>query len=152
MKKVFIIVTFVLGVALVAMLLTKPEPKEHYDAMIGLAQNVVDQEVTSNNVKKNMAQMGAKKLAELGIEGVDEAMLEQLGTDVDLTEVTELGKDMAMNTAGFYLQSHMKVNDYHVVTIGLLNYEGTNLPVTIGIMGKVFVLIDEEQVKRMLRQ
>ena len=152
MKKVFIIVTFLLGVTLVAMLLTKPEPQEHYDAMIGLAQNVVDQEVTSNNVKKNMAQMGAKKLAELGIEGVDEEALEQLGADVDLTEVTELGKDLAMNTAGFYLQSHMKVNDYHVVTIGLLNYEGTNLPVTIGIMGKVFVLIDEEHVKRMLGQ
>jgi hypothetical protein len=152
MKKGFIIVTFVLGVALVAMLLTKPEPKEHYDAMIGLAQNVVDQEVTSNNVKKTMAQMGAQKLAELGIEGVDEATLEQLGTDVDLTEVTQLSKDMAMNTAGFYLQGHMKVHDYHVVTIGLLNYEGTNLPVTIGIMGKVFVLIDEEQVKRLLRQ
>jgi len=152
MKKGFIIVTFLLGVTLVAMLLTKPEPKKHYDAMIGLAQNVVDQEVTSNNVKKNMAQMGAKKLAELGIEGVDEEALEQLGADVDLTEVTELGKDLAMNTAGFYLQSHMKVNDYHVVTIGLLNYEGTNLPVTIGIMGKVFVLIDEEHVKQMLRQ
>ena len=152
MKKVFIIVTFLLGVTLVAMLLTKPEPKKHYDAMIGLAQNVVDQEVTSNNVKKNMAQMGAKKLAELGIEGVDEEALEQLGADVDLTEVTELGKDLAMNTAGFYLQSHMKVNDYHVVTIGLLNYEGTNLPVTIGVMGKVFVLVDEEHVKRMLRQ
>jgi hypothetical protein len=152
MKKVFIIVTFLLGVTLVAMLLTKPEPKKHYDAMIGLAQNVVDQEVTSNNVKKNMAQMGAKKLAELGIEGVDEEALEQLGADVDLTEVTELGKDLAMNTAGFYLQSHMKVNDYHVVTIGLLNYEGTNLPVTIGVMGKVFVLVDEEHVKRMLGQ
>jgi hypothetical protein len=152
MKKGFIIVTFLLGVTLVAMLLTKPEPKKHYDAMIGLAQNVVDQEVTSNNVKKNMAQMGAKKLAELGIEGVDEEALEQLGADVDLTEVTELGKDLAMNTAGFYLQSHMKVNDYHVVTIGLLNYEGTNLPVTIGVMGKVFVLVDEEHVKRMLGQ
>jgi hypothetical protein len=88
----------------------------------------------------------------LGIEGVDAATLEQLGTDVDLTEVTELGKDMAMNTAGFYLQSHMTVDDYHVATIGLLNYDDTNLPVTIGIMGKVFVLIDEEQVKRLLRQ
>ena len=61
-----------------AMLLTKPEPKEHYDAMIGLAQNVVDQEVTSDNVKKTMAQMGAEKLAELGIEDIDEATLEQL--------------------------------------------------------------------------
>ena len=152
MKKAFIVVTFVLGVALVAMLLTKPEPKEHYDAMIGLAQNVVDQEMTSNNVKKTMAQMGAEKLAELGIEGVDAATLETLGADVDLTEVTELGKDMAMNTAGFYLQSHMKVHDYHVATIGMLNYKGTNLPVTIGVMGKVFVLVDEGQARQMLRQ
>ena len=152
MKKLFIIVTFVLGLALVAMVLTKPEPKEHYDAMIGLAQNVVDQEMTSNNVKKTMAQMGAEKLAELGIEGIDEATLEQLGTDIDLTEVTELGNGLAMNTAGFYLQSHMKVHDYYVVTIGLLNYKGTNLPVTIGIMGKVFMLVDEEEVKRLLRQ
>ena len=133
MKKAFIVVTFVLGVALVAMLLTKPEPKEHYDAMIGLAQNVVDQEMTS-------------------IEGVDAATLEKLGADVDLTEVTELGKDMAMNTAGFYLQSHMKVHDYHVATIGMLNYKGTNLPVTIGVMGKVFVLVDEGQARQMLRQ
>ena len=152
MKKLFIVVTFVLGVALVAMILTKPEPKEHYDAMIGLAQNVVDQEVTSNNVKKTMAQMGAQKLAELGIEGGDEATLEQLGADVDLTEVTDLGKDVVMNTAGFYLQSHMRVDDYYVATVGLLNYKGVNLPVTLGILGKVYVLVDEEQVKRMVRQ
>ena len=59
---------------------------------------------------------------------------------------------VAMNTAGFYLQSHMKVQDYHIATIGVLNYEGTNLPVTIGIMGKVFVLVDEEQVKQLLRK
>jgi hypothetical protein len=88
----------------------------------------------------------------LGIEGVDAATLEKLGADVDLTEVTELGKDMAMNTAGFYLQSHMKVHDYHVATIGMLNYKGTNLPVTIGVMGKVFVLVDEGQARQMLRQ
>ena len=34
MKKGFIIVTFVLGVALVAMLLTKPEPKEHLETFM----------------------------------------------------------------------------------------------------------------------
>ena len=50
-------------------LLTKPEPKEHYDAMIGLAQSVVDQELTSDNVKRSIAQMGAEKLSELGIMG-----------------------------------------------------------------------------------
>ena len=152
MKKVFIIVTFLLGVTLVAMLLTKPEPKKHYDAMIGLAQNVVDQEVTSNNVKKNMAQMGAKKLAELGIEGVDEEALEQLGADVDLTEVTELGKDLAMNTAGFYLQSHMKGEDFFVVNVGMVNYKGMDIPITVGILGSVHRLVDEEQVRHLLRE
>ena len=97
-----------------------------------------------------MAQVGAEKLSELGIEGVDAEMLEKLGADVDLTEVTDLGKDVAKNTASYYLQSHLTVNDYYVVTVGILNYNGTNLPVTIGIMGKIFVLVDEEQVKHLL--
>lgn len=74
------------------------------------------------------------------------------GADVDLTEVTDLGKDVVMNTAGFYLQSHMRVDDYYVATVCLLNYKGVNLPVTLGILGKVYVLVDEEQVKRMVRQ
>ena len=37
MKKVFIVVTLLLGITLVAMLLTKPEPQAHYDAVVGLA-------------------------------------------------------------------------------------------------------------------
>ena len=152
MKRLFIVVTVVLGVALVAMWMTKPEPKEHYDAMMEVAQNVVEQEMTSDNVKKKVAQMGAEKLSELGIEGVDAATLEKLGADVDLTEVTELGKGLVTNMAGFYLQSNMKVDDYYVVTVGMLNYRGVNLPVTVGLMGKVFILVDEEQVKRMLKQ
>ena len=152
MKRLFIVVTVVLGVALVAMWMTKPEPKEHYDAMMEVAQNVVDQEMTSDNVKKKVAQMGAEKLSELGIEGVDAATLEKLGADVDLTEVTDLGKGLVTNMAGFYLQSNMKVDDYYVVTVGMLNYRGVNLPVTVGLMGKVFILVDEEQVKRMVRQ
>ena len=141
---------FLLGILLVAMLLTKPEPQAHDDAVVNLEQSVVDQEMTSDNVKKKMAQVGAEKLSELGIEGVDAEMLEKLGADVDLTEVTDLGKDVAKNTASYYLQSHLTVNDYYVVTVGILNYNGTNLPVTIGIMGKIFVLVDEEQVKHLL--
>ena len=122
MKKLFIVVTLLLGVTLVAMVLTKPEPKAHYDAVVGLAQNVVDQEMSSDNVKKKIAQAGADKLAELGIDGVDAATLEKLGADVDLTKVTDIGKDVVMNTAGFYLQSHLTVDDYYVVTVGMLNH------------------------------
>ena len=139
------------GVALVAMTLTKPEPKAHFDAVVGLAQNVVDQELTSDNVKKKVAQVGAEKLAELGIEGLDAETLERLGAEVDLTGVTEVGKDMAMNTAGLYLQSHLTVNDYFFVTVGVLNHRGTNMPMTLGVMGKVFVLVNEEQVRHLMR-
>ena len=151
MKKLFIFVTLLLGVTLVAMMLTKPEPKAHYDAVVGLAQSVVDQELSSDNVKKKIAQVGADKLAELGIEGVDAATLEKLGADVDLTKVTDIGKDVAMNTAGFYLQSHLTVDDYYVVTVGMLNHRGKNLPVTLGIMGKVVLLIDEQQVIQLVK-
>ena len=151
MKKLFIFVTLLLAVTLVAMMLTKPEPKAHYDAVVGLAQNVVDQEMSSDNVKKKIAQAGADKLAELGIDGVDAATLEKLGADVDLTKVTDIGKDVVMNTAGFYLQSHLTVDDYYVVTVGMLNHRGKNLPVSLGIMGKVVLLVDEQQVIQLVK-
>jgi hypothetical protein len=37
------------------------------------------------------------------------------------------------------------------VTVGLLNYRGKTLPVTLGIMGKVVLLVNEEQVKQMVK-
>ena len=111
MKKVFVVVTFVLAATLVAMLLTKPQPQAHYDAVVALTQNVVDQEAQG---------------------------LEQLANSVDLPEVAQYGKDLAMNTAGFYLQSHLQVEDYYI-------------PVTLGILGSVHRLVDEEQVSRLLR-
>ena len=125
MKNIFIVVTFILGVTLAAMMLTKPEAKEHYDAVVGLTQNVVNEEAKD---------------------------LEKLAESVDLSEVAQLGKDLAMNTAGFYLQSHLKVEDYTFVTIGMLNYDGMNIPVTLGILGKVYRLVDEDQVRRFIRE
>ena len=125
MKKVFIVVTFLLAVTLVAMLLTKPERKEHYDVVVGLTQNVVDQKTQG---------------------------LERLAESVDLPEVAQIGKDMAMTTAGFYLQSHLKVEDYFVVNVGMVNYKGMDIPITMGILGTVHRLVDEEQVRHLLRE
>ena len=151
MKKVFILVTLVLGIALVVMLVTKPEPKEHYDAVRALAQNMVDKHVNSDNVKEKIAQVGAEKLADMGIDGVDAETLNKLGDNVDMTEVTETGKSMAMGAAEIYLQSHLTVDDYALVTVGMVNFRGKNLPITVGAFGKVFVLADEEQVKHVLK-
>jgi hypothetical protein len=152
MKQVFIIVTLTLGVLLVVMLFTKPEPQQHYDAMMVVAEQVADQEMTSDNVKQVLARKTAEKLSEFGIEGIDAVMLEQLGAGVDLTEVTEQGREVAVDLAGVYLRSHMHVDDYYVATVGILNYRGLHLPVTVGALGKIFVLADEEAVTYLLRQ
>ena len=151
MKNVFIVMTLLLVVLLVAMGLKKPEPQEHFKAAMGLVQDMVDQEMTSDNVKKVLAQEGARKLEEWGISGVDAETLEKMGADVDLTGVTEVGKDVATMTVGAYLRSHFTVSDYYVVTVGMLDYKDTDLPVTVGILGKVFILVDKDQVRQLLR-
>ena len=54
MKRLFIVVTVVLGVALVAMWMTKPEPKEHY-VTVGLMGKVfilVDEELVKRMLKQ----------------------------------------------------------------------------------------------------
>ena len=150
MKKAFIIVTLLLGIVIMAMILTKPLPEAHYEATRRLAQSVVEHEVNSENVKNKVAQVGSEKLADLGSEGVDAETLEKLGADIDLTAMTEVGREMAMNTANIFLQSNLSVNDYLVVNIGMVNFRGRSLPLTFGAFGKVFVLANEDQVKNIV--
>ncbi len=58
---------------------------------------------------------------------------------------------MAINFAGFILQSNMQVDDYLVLSVGTVNFHGQTLPITIGAFGKVFVLADEDDVRHMIR-
>ena len=66
-------------------------------------------------------------------------------------ELVAAGTDMAMNTAGSFLQSNMQVDDYLVVTVGTVSFHGQTLPITVGAFGKVFVLADEEDVRHIVR-
>ena len=67
-------------------------------------------------------------------------------------EVVNFGSETAMGAANMYLLSNLMVNDYFFVNVGTVNHHGTAYPVTIGAFNKVFLLVDEEQVKQVIRQ
>ncbi len=66
-------------------------------------------------------------------------------------EYATMGTDVAMSAAGSFLQSNMQVDDYLVVSVGMVSFHGQSLPITVGTFGKVFVLADEEDVMRVIR-
>ena len=159
MKHAFIIVTLLLGVVLVVMIFTKPDEQKHYEAVTGLVQTVVEQEMSEDNLTERLAKAGAEKLADLGIEGVDEKMLADLGAEglaelgeaVNLNGIKETGEAVAVGTAQMYLRSHMTVNDYIVANVGWIDINGRTLPITIGVFGKVIMLVDESEVRQLIR-
>lgn len=168
LKRAFIIVTLVLGALVVVMALTVPDQQAHYDAVRQLAQSVVEKELTAESISDRLVKAGMEKLPELGVDlseedlknlGVDEEDLTRLGAqglakigeDMDLTEVKEVGTQMAMGAADMYLRSHMTVDNYVVVNIGWVTFHGHTLPITIGAFGKVFILADENQVRQLIK-
>ena len=56
-----------------------------------------------------------------------------------------------MDAAGSFVQSNVQVDDYGVLSVGMVSFRGQTIPVTVGTFGKVFVLVDEEDVKRVIR-
>ena len=67
-------------------------------------------------------------------------------------EIVNIGPETAMGVANMYLLSNLMVNDYFFINVGTVNHHGTAYPVTIGAFNKVFLLVDEEQVKQVIRQ
>lgn len=117
-KKIFVFLTFVVIIVLVAMVMTKPEPMEHHMAVRNMAVNVAGQELSDMQLPEKYAEMGA---------------------------------DMAMSAAGSFLQSSMQVDDYFILSVGMVNFHGQTFPVTVGAFGKVFVLADEDEMRHVIR-
>jgi hypothetical protein len=67
-------------------------------------------------------------------------------------EIVNIGSETAMGVANMYLLSNLMVNDYFFINVGTVNHHGTAYPVTICAFNKVFLLVDEEQVKQVIRQ
>ena len=104
------------------MALTKPEPWEHQAAVRELAIRVASQEAAKLQLPEELP-----------------------------AEYVKLGEDMVMDAAGSFVQSNVQVDDYGVLSVGMVSFRGQTIPVTVGTFGKVFVLVDEEDVKRVIR-
>ena len=66
-------------------------------------------------------------------------------------EIVNIGSETAMGVANMYLLSNLMVNDYFFINVGTVNHHGTAYPVTIGAFNKVFLLVDEEQVRQAIK-
>ncbi|UKK50855.1 hypothetical protein L6472_12720 [Prevotella sp. E13-17] len=125
MKRVVVLIVL-FAVALLAVLpFTKPSNLEHEAAVRSIAMKVANQ-----------------KLADVPLpDAVAEAAPET---------VSALGSVMAMQALDAFMRQHFKVRDYVFVTVGTVNYHGMNVPVTVGALGKVYLLTDEAKIQRII--
>ena len=107
-KRILIIVAFVVVALLVALSMTKPDRMAHYDAVKNMALKTVT------------------------------------------AEYATIGTMAALNVIDEYLQRNFIVREHTFYTSGILVYNDMFIPVSIGIMGKVYLTVNEDDLKRML--
>ena len=114
-KRILIIVAFVVVALLVALSMTKPDRMAHYDAVKNAVKNMalktVDHELTSNPLT---------------------------------AEYATIGTMAALNVIDEYLQRNFIVREHTFYTSGILVYNDMFIPVSIGIMGKVYLTVNED--------
>jgi hypothetical protein len=71
--------------------------------------------------------------------------------DILPDEIVNIGSETAMGVANMYLLNNLMVNDYFFINVGTVNHHGTAYPVTVGVFNKVFLLVDEEQVRKAIK-
>lgn len=116
--KIFLLVIILVSLG-ATMANTVPTQKEHRDAMkevMGRVASQVAQEKTSGVTK-------ALKAVGLGNE-----------------EKTQKGYDKVGKAMAPTLVKMIEVENYYVCSVGLLEYEGSTYPVSLGIFGHVFIL------------
>jgi hypothetical protein len=57
----------------------------------------------------------------------------------------------ALNVIDEYLQRNFIVREHTFYTSGILVYNDMFIPVSIGVMGKVYLTVNEDDLKRMLK-
>ena len=65
-------------------------------------------------------------------------------------EYATIGTMAALNVIDEYLQRNFIVREHTFYTSGILVYNDMFIPVSIGIMGKVYLTVNEDDLKRML--
>ena len=65
-------------------------------------------------------------------------------------EYATIGTMAALNVIDEYLQRNFIVREHTFYTSGILVYNDMFIPVSIGVMGKVHLTVNEDDLKRML--
>lgn len=125
MKKVFVLLVVVFVALLVVTPFTKPSELEHYAAVRTVAMKVAAQKMASMPVPDALA-------------------------DVASDEHTSLGSTMAQSAIDGVMRQSFEVNDYVFASVGTVHYHGMNVPITIGILGKVHLLADESKIQSII--
>ena len=115
LRKVLVLLVFVVLSMMAVMALTKPDSNAHRHEVSRLALNMVHAELAHS----------------------------QHSEEYVMKATTE-----AMNRVNTYLQDRLTVNDYVIVSVGMLDYHGNTYPITIGAFKKVYVLIGEDKIKK----
>lgn len=55
----------------------------------------------------------------------------------------------ASDKVNSYLRSRMRVDDYVIASVAMMRHQGGMYPVAVGIFGKVYVLVGEDQVRQL---
>ena len=67
-------------------------------------------------------------------------------------EYAALGTMVALNMIDEYLQRNLIIREHTFYTSGVLVYKEWFIPVSIGVMGKVYLTVDEDDLKRVIEK
>lgn len=65
-------------------------------------------------------------------------------------EYAAIGTMAALNLIDDYLQRNLLLREHTFYTSGVLIYKDMFIPISIGVMGQVYLTVDEEDVKKVL--
>ena len=115
MKKILIILAIVVLTTMAALVMTKPDRRDHYDALKGVVTKVVEAQVDKT---------------------------------VPIEELKTKATTIALGAADAYLQHNLLVYEETFYNKGIIFYGDRSFLVSIGIMGHVFLIFDENDVEQ----
>ena len=117
MKRAFVFFVMIIVALLVAMSVTKPDEREHYAVLRGVALQAADRHLSNSQA----------------------------------ADYVSVSAALAMDAVDPFLRQNFEVNDYMFVTVGTMRYRGMQVPVSVGVLGKVHILVDEDKLNHIFK-
>ena len=142
MKRVVVLFLMFVIALLVIMTFTKPNELDHYVTVRVVAMKVASQKLAAVPVADAVADQLPEELRE----NLSDDMLDSLS---DMA--VDMGTNAAVSTFDNFMRQNFEIHDYKVVNVGMVKYHGMNVPITIGLFGKVKLLVDEAKIQSILQ-